>query len=152
MLLKNQVCSLELSKRLKELGVKQESLFYWIKAGLNVSTCEENWQIEYIIHNLEKIPDHMISAFTVAELGEILPHTIKATPDLPYFQDETADFDLYYNKNGHPFYKFDQLIICLNYDENETEANDRAKMLIYLIENNLIEVPIQPIKLAPLSE
>ena len=29
MKLEDQVCSLELSKRLKELGVKQDSLWYW---------------------------------------------------------------------------------------------------------------------------
>jgi hypothetical protein len=29
MKLEDQVCSLELAKRLQELGVKRESLFYW---------------------------------------------------------------------------------------------------------------------------
>ena len=36
MKLQNQVCSLELSKKLKELGVKQESLWYWIRDDDNV--------------------------------------------------------------------------------------------------------------------
>ena len=31
MLLEKQVCSLELAKRLKELGVRQASLFHWLK-------------------------------------------------------------------------------------------------------------------------
>jgi len=30
MKLEDQVCSLELAKRLKDLGMKQESLWYWI--------------------------------------------------------------------------------------------------------------------------
>ena len=29
MKIESQVCSLELAKKLKELGVKQESLYYW---------------------------------------------------------------------------------------------------------------------------
>ena len=33
MTLEQQVCSLELAKRLKELGVKQESYFVWHREG-----------------------------------------------------------------------------------------------------------------------
>jgi hypothetical protein len=36
MALEKQACSLELSQRLKELGLKQESLFEWFYGGMGV--------------------------------------------------------------------------------------------------------------------
>lgn len=60
MKLKDQVCSLELAKRLKELGVPQGSLFYW--------TYCEAWFITYRHPENESNP---LSAFTVSELGEL---------------------------------------------------------------------------------
>lgn len=76
MKLEQQVCSLELSKKLKELGVKQESLFYWSNC------CEKEFTLECSLwhdietwewgngHTLENV-ETKYSAFTVAELGEI---------------------------------------------------------------------------------
>ena len=63
MKLENQVCSLELSKRLKELGVKQDSLWGYLDHGdLNF----------YPVLNSELIYlKAEYSAFTVAELGEL---------------------------------------------------------------------------------
>ena len=69
MTIENQVTSLELSKQLKKLGVKQESQFYWIKiAG--------KWKVQWFNFGeefSEKIAKRkdLISAFTVAELGEM---------------------------------------------------------------------------------
>jgi hypothetical protein len=64
MKLESQVCSLELSKRLKQLGVKQESYFVWsCMAGASKWEVREDWANE---------DSRWISAFTVAELGEIL--------------------------------------------------------------------------------
>jgi hypothetical protein len=57
MKLENQVTNLELSKKLKELGVKQTSTFYWKDGYLNFQPSVGNG--EY-------------SAFTVAELGELV--------------------------------------------------------------------------------
>ena len=67
MKLEDQVCSLELAQKLKAMGVKQESHFYWVNRRGDGAclVCEEesmNWA------NPE-----MWSAFTVAELGEMIP-------------------------------------------------------------------------------
>ena len=63
---KNLVTSLELSKRLEKLGVKQESEFYWAKAKVMRSK-GESWILTQI-KNAE-----FISAFLSGELGEMLP-------------------------------------------------------------------------------
>ena len=70
MKLEQQVTSLKLSKKLKELGCKQDSLFYWEKdvyANLK-------WHITF--GNIDWEPSQMdnfniISAFTVAELYQL---------------------------------------------------------------------------------
>ena len=71
MKLEDQCVSLEMAKKLKELGVNKISLFYW-----NIChDCENEypegsvqWELVYGENHGENI-----SAFTVAELGEILP-------------------------------------------------------------------------------
>lgn len=70
MKIEQQVTSLEISKRLKELGVKQESLFYWSSYGMKFKK-----ETHELIPENEINPSFMedyISAFTVAELGEML--------------------------------------------------------------------------------
>lgn len=101
--LNQQVCSLESAKCLKELGVKQESLFYW----------HETARLDGINNiNQSKINSkYCYSAFTVAELGEML----RECPQLNWCDLYTGD-----------------LIF------QPTEAEARAKMLIYLLENKLI--------------
>ena len=114
--LKEQVCSLELAKKLKDLEVEQDSLWYW-----------------YAWHNDERVDlifkDKDIgfgggsswSAFTVAELGEKL-----------------KGWDKFNNMNHLPLY--DKQVKKWNSILGDdylgvTEANARAKMLIYLLEN-----------------
>lgn len=118
MKLEKQVCSLELAKRLKELGVKQESYFYWSYDLLDSHTIRhqaKGWGADY-------------SAFTVAELGEMLPEQV------PY-KDDGAD-DISFLLSG----KQDGLW-WVNYTKGfteKTEVDARARMLIHLIENNLL--------------
>ena len=66
--LESQVCSFELSKKLKELGIKQDSYFYYWSCEDKNCDCSEKIQLK------DGEPENLIgySAFTVAELGEIL--------------------------------------------------------------------------------
>lgn len=137
MKLEDQVCSLELSKKLKELGVKQESYFYW---HYTVYTHDPfGWRI---IHDdqlnilAEKKDENVMSVFTVAELGEILPKEITIN-NIHYFYTQIPCKDL---KTWSIFYRNDMCGMpnCDVYDKSE--ANARAKMLIYLLENKLIDV------------
>lgn len=115
MKLENQVCSLELSKKLKELGVKQLSVFYW--------NIEENKVLFYPEKKLINLL-YNISAFTVAELGEMLPDYV----ELSKVQNIHLA-TVYSDDNGT-----ENNVSVIG----ETEANVRAQILIYLIENNLI--------------
>ena len=125
MKLEQQVCSLESAKRLKELGVRQESIFVWEIVGGNANLIPEHYASP---HNILEIKRY--SAFTVAELGEMLPHEMS----IPH-------------KAHDGFWQYDEAIYSLKGDSyspcfvENTEAAARAKMLIYLLENKLMEVP-----------
>jgi hypothetical protein len=141
----NQVTCLELSKRLQELGVKQKSLFYWASFR-NESSPKEQWPNVYnvIIYCEEKInykersylkDKKFYSAFTVAELGEILrKFDIENDKHLEIDYYNTYDF---YNIVVKPTKAID---FEAHYEKSSTEANARAKMLIYLLENDLIRL------------
>ncbi len=107
---KEQVCSFELAKRLKELGIKQDSLFAWLT----------DYYVEYLPSNIrnEKV---CIAAFTVAELGLLL-----FTKGV--FTTQHIGQRWYLDKPGIP--------VPI---EGESEADVRAKMLIYLIKKGLYE-------------
>jgi hypothetical protein len=66
------VCSLELARRLRALGVKQRSVLYWVvpRSGeSNLSSLEyADVRRSWLDGMLERV-----SAFTVADLGEMLP-------------------------------------------------------------------------------
>lgn len=122
MKLEEQVTNLELAKKLKELGVKQDSLFYWVKLGKRITGNDNNeWSIDY--KESEYLWQAFISAFTVAELGEMLPgiyHPYKENNNKWHWVREKEQL----NKVGHEL----------------TEADARAAMLIYLLENKLISL------------
>ena len=121
--LKNQVTNLELSKKLKELGVKQESVWSWV-VGDSKAPYLDDTKTALITIEIDKednrIKPKLYSAFTVAELGEMLKgHELETIWEGKKWQAfQTCKSEMFIDK---------------------TEANARAKMLIYLLENKLIE-------------
>lgn len=131
MTLEQQVCSLKLAKRLKELGVKQESFFGWYFPSEDKVRKDEKWDAPNIqivgSGNEWSWHDFQCSAFTVAEIGEMLP----ALDGSGWFMTEklTSDWHVAFcASTGHEKFATDA----------PTEADARAKMLIYLLENKII--------------
>lgn len=121
MKLENQVVSLELSRKLKELGVKQESLFYWHP---RLDGANRPYIVPASHRNGTSPNKDFIPAFTVAELGEMLPADIKSYK----YEDGRWSCD------GSRKYDTNSAWI-----QADTEADARAKVLIYLIENKLVD-------------
>ena len=124
MKLQDQVCSLDLAKRLKELGVKQESLFYW----QFWSERPDDVMVRYVKDMSSHREVQSVAAFTVAELGEMLPIFRESWPDKPrewWCENQPLSRDAEDNKKRHS-------------EEAHTEADARAKMLVYLIENTIV--------------
>lgn len=147
MKLENQVTNKEISNRLRELGVKQESLFYWKNYMLTAYCWQEqkDWWIDdktYAQDDLESNDysrnrqdrQQEFSAFTVAELGEMLPYE---------FTKENILWELYFCKDSTNLfacvYRNKATGAWIHAELNQTtEADARGKMLIYLLENKLI--------------
>lgn len=75
MKLENQVCSLEQAKKLKELGINQESEFLYFTGHYvgNTTSYDLGWRGEFLSRDGETPLDQPhIAAFTVAELGVML--------------------------------------------------------------------------------
>lgn len=123
--LERQVCSLRLAKRLKELRVKQESLFWWgnyVRTGI-LPEYNRN-KLHYGKYGDAFEPT--CAAFTVAELGEMLPRyfqTVRCVgKTLPW---QCSHDDLAWHEKHEAIHA-------------DIEADARAKMLIYLLEHKLI--------------
>jgi hypothetical protein len=116
MKLQDQVISLFQAKRLKELGVYQESLFVHDEIPFELGTSQVRLR-ETATHDYSGNP----AAFTVAELGLLLgisPYTVYLKTDNIMFWH--ADYE------HMPFGAF------------ATEAEAKAAILIHRLENNLI--------------
>ena len=122
MKLEDQVSNKELSEQLRDIGVPQDSLWYWKRTPKG----EYYIQAGKITYNNCII---IASAFTVAELGEKLPHKIKPNDCL---------LGLWVNKFQGPRCWGVGYGSIIQYSET-TEANARTKMLIHLIKEGAVK-------------
>jgi hypothetical protein len=125
----SQVTSYELSKRLKELGVKQDSYFVWFKLKEESDwSISEDWQID------DEERFDTVSAYTCSELGEMLRKF-----DIENDQNLTIDYYNTYNFYNIALKPTKVIDFETVYVQEKTEVDARAKMLIYLLENGLMK-------------
>jgi len=116
MKLEDQIVSLELAKKLKEVGYPQEGLWWW-----NINEIISSPRLNFYTIIAKEGQDDFIVAPTVAELGDRLKN-ITLVSFFPYYIK---------NKNvWHTGFKESNI-------NDNTEANARAKMWLYLKENKL---------------
>lgn len=126
--LKDQVVSLQDAKKFKKLGVPQESCFYhreYIDSEGGVAKGLVTHSRAFI--HLDEKGDQYYSAFTVAELGEMIPDQIIVAPG------RVVSFRM--GKRQDHFRAF---MGKLYQPTGRKEVDVRAKLLIYLIENNYV--------------
>lgn len=134
MKLQAQVCNLDLARKLKKLGVKQEGLFYWVRKWDGETGAWDVFNKDDIA--LDVVDDHA-SAFTVAELGEMLPIRINAK-----VKHHGISSELLQIQKGHfgdtPEVQWQVIYYDVQFKNAPTEADARARMLIYLLEKKLV--------------
>lgn len=142
----DQVCALKQAKRLKELGVQNGSYFSWQHYPAMIYRNESIGVINSLAKESVTDPGESWPAFTVAELGVMLPVYINVTQEqYPYrltiwnnpagLSNEARDWRICYeSKFGEKRIPGDEGIKSAN------EAICRAAILIHLLENNLLSV------------
>ena len=152
MKLDSQGCAIEYAKKIKELGIKQDSLFFWT---YNL-TSDEPYIIMLGGFN-EKYHNEKISAFTIAELCKLLPieftkneivefngkkHSVLMRYHLKISRPPVAPDHWFCWYVGYAFDEYELQIAETSFSEiDKNMANACAKMLIYLIENKILELP-----------
>ena len=121
-----QVSNRELSQKLKELGVVKPGLFYWCYYDVG------GYTLHYVGDSYDKNVRERFSAYTVSELGEMLPEYFLHKGHRYQPKQQQAGCRRYYS------YEYDEFNLFIQ--NAKTEADARAKMLIYLLENKLITI------------
>lgn len=142
MKIEDQVCTLEQGKRLQELGVTKIAMFYHYWNGR--TDCPEELKEYSIGYSKPRAATaNYYPAYTVAELGEMLPKKViyNCEEESAMYVQKDIKLAAYLNWNGFcnqiQYIKGGGGVLTVAGYENQTEAQARAEMLIYLLENKL---------------
>lgn len=141
MTIEDHVTNLELSQKLKELGVPQNSLFFWVDNFRGIQLAgKDNIDIEWAIHPASNRGNW--SAFIASELGKMLPPLLLSISSSGSSCNNDYIMDICKNYENKWLIAYTKSInvppkIAIIGDN---EPNARAKMLISLIENYLVKV------------
>lgn len=139
-----QVCTLEQAKRLNELGIKQGLSIFFYDTVVNKTFFNENNVDGYF--NAETC----FSLFTVAELGMMLPDGANISGDNHVAQFHSFRICVSAQRNNEKYCcyadnsspvestEYGDVYTVWKTISGNTEAEARAAMLIYLLENSLI--------------
>jgi hypothetical protein len=139
MKLKDQVVSFGFARELKKEGVKENSEWVW-----SYNYTFERWELRVSsgIFFRESEKYESIATFTVAELGEMLPFNCHSYKDK--FDGWQCEMPLESSESeiiGDTLWgQIARARQCCVSKEAKTEADARAKMLIYLIKERIIKV------------
>jgi len=129
-MIKNHVTSLELSKRLKECGVPQKSVFCWFHGGIDGGA--------WVLQKDEDEPNGAIaSAFLASEIGEMLPEYIRL--EIGVFYLYITNYSYRWTVMYAPFNEKDS-VKPFHGEHGFSLIDAMTKLFIWLIENNHVKV------------
>lgn len=115
--LESQLCTVEQAKRLKELGAPQNSFWYWTERWMPHQ--KDDWLLDYNKHG------NQFAAFSVAELGQLLPW------DIVIARDYKSNWIATFQADGLPEN-------CTASFKSESEVEVRFKLLEFLLNHKLL--------------
>lgn len=133
------VCKIEQAMRLKQLGVNQQSLFYWMPYLHN------GRRHLVFSENIPEINADYISAFTAQELLDHLPATIK---DKDHYSLRIIRGEMRYivsyekNREQKNESSHNQNSFYYSYRSDDNLAVALALMLEFLIENGIVKTKV----------
>lgn len=149
MKLEDQVCHLLQAKRLHELGIKQDSIFYHTQertpSNPNMSLygySQESMPIYIMYGRQSSISGNSVyveySAFTVAELGELLPEKFLYQDLVCFVSSEKYCKEYKWIAGIHTVWAYKNPIVAKKYFPGDNEAQVRTALLIHLLESKSI--------------
>lgn len=155
MKIEQQVCTLNQAKILKEFGVNQKSIWYWemMKQPVMEGCATERVQLYANVGHIvpRGVVQAVYSAFTVSELGLMLPDTLIKHFDFPSYKipeskEYAIDFHTWFcpDQNDYRLFgcRYDHFgnVNIATQTYYGTEAEARAALIIHLIEERLLTV------------